>query len=519
VGQFNLAATDLKSASGIASSVATRLVAASKGDSWNAMKTASASLIVSINSYRSDRDKDPTANDCSPLAIEISAANDTVGDSVQGMQSALADSDETIRELDYLYDRIRHLYSLLNFDYKLSNTKEKHMVDFSTGNALITEQISVADNWTPFADPTFVALPATGPGSAPATKADPGAVNKSTTPPVTAAATIGTGAAATNLTLTAPSVSSAANAGATAPAPATGDTPMTALTPAPQTTAVASKASTTKTQGSDTAVVQSGQILSFDAQPSLWRKLLVHFVATGGAFAAHEPTESYTAQQLPTTVITTVISTVTTTPTSGTPTTSTTNESTTTTGTENLPFRSDDTKWHTGAVVGITWFPAAMDTYSYGPRSEWRYDSFRENFAHSFRNLGFFLGSTVNTSGTFTFGPAYQVSPGIEVLVGGTLLSSDSLDSGASSCHGLGSALTSNTAPPSTVNDTAVDPTSGTETSTMTTTTVTTETHCINADATVLSDTNVPKQTDTRVGFSFGILLNSNLFKAFGWTK
>jgi hypothetical protein len=160
-----------------------------------------------------------------------------------------------------------------------------------------------------------------------------------------------------------------------------------------------------------------------------------------------------------------------------------------------------------------------MDTYSYGPRSLWRYDSFHEKFAHSFRNLGFFLGSTVNTSGTFTFGPAYQVSPGIEVLVGGTLLSSDTLTSGVSSCRGIGSGLTSNTAPPSTVNDTTVDPTSGTKTSTMTTTTVTTQTHCINTDATVLFDTNVPKQTDTRVGFSFGILLNSNLFKAFGWTK
>jgi hypothetical protein len=79
--------------------------------------------------------------------------------------------------------------------------------------------------------------------------------------------------------------------------------------------------------------------------------------------------------------------------------------------------------------------------------------------------------------------------------------------------------LTGNTAPASTVNTDITDPTTGIRTVTKTTTTVTTQTNCVNTDATVLVDTTVPKQSDTRVGFTFGVLLNSNLFEALGWVK
>ena len=281
--------------------------------------------------------------------------------------------------------------------------------------------------------------------------------------------------------------------------------------PQPQTQQAAASDQSSPQDAGNVTLLPNGPYL-------IERHKVVHFLATGGAFVAYQPTDTFAAKQFPTTVLTNLVSTVTTTPAGGKSTTSTTNNTTVSTGNEYLPYLSGHSDWHPGAVAGITWFPGGLDTYSYTPRRNGNMST--GTFSKpSFKKLGVFLGSTVNTTGTFTFGPAYEFAPGVEMLLGGTLLSSDSLSLGVTSCHFIGTTLTSNTAQPSTVNTDVTDPASGTRTVTSSTTTITTETNCVNANATVLSDSTVPKQSNLHVGFTVGILLNSNLFKALSFGK
>jgi hypothetical protein len=445
------------------------------------------------------------------------------------VQNTLEVPNRVVDGLEKLDDRLNEFEHQVNVAYGKSATFWVQLLPLPKSNSLNSVTLAITDAWVPFTiassgiDPNpFGAITSSTGGGTDQHQFNNNATLITINPP--------NGSSPGSITIT-PGANTTANAPQPAPKPApaksAAPTPNTASTPAASspinltvTSDTPQRPQTQQTGGSDkSATTDPGNVTLLSNGPFLVQPhKVVHFVATGGAFAAHEPTESYAAKQLPTTLLTNINSTVTTTPASGMSSTSTTNNTTVTNGTEYVPYRSDVQRWHPGAIVGITWFPGGLDTYSYSPRrhGQMTTTSFSEQ---SIKNLGLFLGSTVNTSGTFTFGPAYEITPGIEFLVGGTLLSSDSLSLGVTPCRGVGTILTSNTAPASTVSTDITDPMTGTRTVTKTTTTVTTQTNCNNADATVLVDTTVPTQSNTRVGFTFGILLNSNLFKAFGWVK
>lgn len=501
VGAFNDTAKDLQAAMNDAMGVAANLVSASKGDSWSALKKAGLNLIASIQTYQTDRDVKP---ECVWPAGDLTHGDGTAGDALVDIQSALEPSDTIIRELTAINDRISRLYSLLNLDYRLSNTMDKSMVDFSSANAIITQKISISDNWVPFPNPTFTQLPSLGAGTPAAAQNTAGQkAAQQTAAPLVA---LDPGASVNRLSIVTTSSPPSPSAQATAVPQTAAQTPA----PSPQQGANSQQSSantaTNKIQGAATTTVQSGQTASADAEPSIWRKLFVHFVATGGAFAAHEPTDSYSSVQVPTSVTTATMTTTSVTTAAGVTTTSVDNSTSTTASTEYLAFRTGVTGWHPGALVGLTWFPGGMDTYSYSPRRR-VYGSLAW-----FRNFGLFLGSTVNTTGSFTFGPAYQIEPGFEVLVGGTLLTSDRPSPAVVTCQGLGSTLTGGPATTATTNNNDVD-SSGNRTVTVTTTATATQSYCVNSNATVLSGATITTQSDNRVGFTFGVLFNSNLWR------
>jgi len=141
--------------------------------------------------------------------------------------------------------------------------------------------------------------------------------------------------------------------------------------------------------------------------------------------------------------------------------------------------------------------------------------------------VGIFLGASVNNFGNFTGGLAYEVFPGVQVMAGSTFWSKTSLAPNIKACSGYGTSAPYTVAPTSTEDNvtvtytqatTGMSPTPSNNTITDAKTTITTSatSGCANGDtATMISGTTVPTQSAYKPAFSFGIIFNSNLSKAF----
>jgi hypothetical protein len=238
------------------------------------------------------------------------------------------------------------------------------------------------------------------------------------------------------------------------------------------------------------------------------RHHIINFVATGGLLiqTAHAP--DYSVETVPTTILTTTTTTVT--PAAAPP--YTTISVAQSTGTANYAFLADNPNLHFGALVGVTWFPGGIDTF--GDLSLRKNGKMRmTNFDFSPRNFGLFIGTTVNTIGTFVVAPTYQISPGIELYVGFSNFSRTQLTQGVIPCASLGTGTTANMTQPLPNQQDAY----GNVTATSITTA--TASPCNTATATPLNSTTAAP-TGSTGGFApaFGILLNTNLFAALGLT-
>jgi hypothetical protein len=194
-------------------------------------------------------------------------------------------------------------------------------------------------------------------------------------------------------------------------------------------------------------------------------------------------------------------------------------------GMTNYIFGTRGQPWQIDAVAGLTVYPFGHDTYypSIGRGFDAKY-----GLKHGWNSLGVFLGTSVNTFGNFTPALTYEIFPGVQLMSGATFWSRNKLASNITPCSGYGQSPSFSIAPTSTEDDTAISftpssPTSGvttpsTNTVTDTKTKVSTSlvSGCSNGNvATIVSGTTVPSQSVYKPAFSFGIIFNSNLSKAF----
>jgi hypothetical protein len=196
----------------------------------------------------------------------------------------------------------------------------------------------------------------------------------------------------------------------------------------------------------------------------------------------------------------------------------------TTAGTASYAFGTQGQPWSVDALAGLTVYPFGHDTY---PPSIGRGFSIKYGFEHPSNSVGLFLGASVNNFGNFTGGLAYEVFPGVQVMAGSTFWSKTSLAPNIKACSGYGTSAPYTVAPTSTEDNvtvtytqatTGMSPTPSNNTITDAKTTITTSatSGCANGDtATMISGTTVPTQSAYKPAFSFGIIFNSNLSKAF----
>jgi hypothetical protein len=141
--------------------------------------------------------------------------------------------------------------------------------------------------------------------------------------------------------------------------------------------------------------------------------------------------------------------------------------------------------------------------------------------------VGVFLGTSVNNFGNFTPGLTFELFPGVQLLAGSTFWSKTTLVSGLTACSGYSNSPSFPISPSSSEDDTAIDFTAATTgssptpsvnviTDTKKTTTTSTVSGCTNGDkATIVSGTTVQTQSSYKPAFSFGVIFNTNLSKAF----
>jgi hypothetical protein len=209
---------------------------------------------------------------------------------------------------------------------------------------------------------------------------------------------------------------------------------------------------------------------------------IVHFAADGGFLAALISSNSYTAETLPDTIVTT--------------TTTTTTTSTGTTVTETI----------------VSWYPLGRDSFAVSRKA--KLFNVPATYMYSRRTLaqqlapGLLLATAVNTAGTFVAAPVWDIAPGVSLFGGLTLADKTSLAQSITLCSSLGSSTSTAQYGPTTV--------SSGGTTVVTQVQVQTTTGCSNAKATMLSGTTVPTSMGIKPGFGFGIVFNSSLFSYFG---
>jgi len=224
-----------------------------------------------------------------------------------------------------------------------------------------------------------------------------------------------------------------------------------------------------------------------------------NFAVTGGFLGVRFTNATYSALTLPVTTITT---TITSTSTSSAPTITVVGPTTTT---ANYAYATSNGPIQEAAVAGITWYLFGHDSYPVTRLR--RMGPFLSNYADhkTLPKFGAFIGTSVNTLGTFTIGPSFDLVPGVQLYSGVVLQSRTRVTAGIVSCTAAGSAVSTTSTTNSATSSTGV-------TTTQTVTTQTT-TGCANANATVLSNTTVPTDSTLKPAWGFGFLLNSDLLK------
>jgi hypothetical protein len=233
----------------------------------------------------------------------------------------------------------------------------------------------------------------------------------------------------------------------------------------------------------------------------------VHFAADGGFLTALIPSNSFTSETLPDTVVTTTTTTTTTSAA-----TTITQTIVPTTSTSTFAFQSEKQRYQTAGILGVSWYPFGRDSFVVSRKAALFnrpaiYTYSRHTLAQQL-SPGLLLATAVNTTGTFVVAPVWDISPGISLFGGLTLADKTSLPHSITLCNSLGSST-------SAVNYGPTTTTSGGTTVT-TAVLVETTTGCSNPNATMLSGTTVPTTSGIVPGFGFGIVFNSSLFSYFG---
>ncbi len=247
----------------------------------------------------------------------------------------------------------------------------------------------------------------------------------------------------------------------------------------------------------------------------LERHKIIHFSAGGGILTVNAPSNAYSVISVPT-VITTTNTASTTTLTNGvnTGTNSSTTVSTVS-GTASYVLSQKQSNQQYSGIAGLTWYPFGHDTY---PVTNQHGLTLTQSAYSPKGSFGIFVGTSVSSFGNFTAAPSYEFFPGVQVFAGLTLRSKTTLSQGITACTGYGTGPSFSSAPSSTNTSQTSTTASGTTTTTTTTTITTTSTTsgCSNGDkVSLFSGTTAPTQTATTPAFSFGLVFNTNLIKAF----
>jgi len=249
------------------------------------------------------------------------------------------------------------------------------------------------------------------------------------------------------------------------------------------------------------------------------RHQVIHYSAGGGLLLIRGTQNTYSNITVPS-VLTTTTSVSTTVTTNGSV-TGTTASSTTATaaGTFTNVFGQAGSALQVTDVAGATWYPFGLDTF---PVSRHHGLAVSYSTFDPLRSLGLFLGTSVSSLGNFTVGPTYEPFAGIQLYAGTTWWNKNTLLPNVTPCSGYGNSASFTVAPASTNTSTTSATASGTTTVTTTTTTIATTaiSGCKNGDqATIVSGTTPPTQSNLKPAFSFGIVFNNNLFKSFSGLK
>jgi len=407
-------------------------------------------------------------------------------------------------------------YKVLDDWYYESSVSTVLILPPVSANSLTQIAVNVTDPWVPLAPAVMVI------GSVKPVKASPPAQTvitidrtNATKPTITVTgsgsnASIATtmaddsGKPAVNVQITQPgsTAASVAPAGQTAPNATTSASAANASVPAD---VQPSSSAPSSTKGSGTPVVASST--APNAAYLVARHRWVNFVPSAGLLVTRFNPPNYNVETLPLTTNTTTTTTTSTCTPTATPPCSPTVTITSAASTANFAYNSPGGNFQQTAIAGITWYPWGRDTYSVTHISRSGRPDIDTYAAHSWASrLGVFAGSSIASLGTFAVSPTFEVKPGIELFTGLTLASKTSLAQGVVPCGSVGS---------STINEPPVTSSSGPPGGPTTTTTVNVQliTGCATANATMLGGTTVPTQTALVPAFSFGFLLNANLFQ------
>jgi hypothetical protein len=477
---FNRAITLTNYAGSDLTDLAAKVSTVLSGTSWKNFRKAADDLTTAIQTYQ-DTLKNAKPLTCRGMAQKVAEANLEAEDATKAIEQAFRASNHIVNTLMEKNDQLTELYASINTDYSVSSVTDRYLPIFNPGNALTFLSFNVTDSWKPYGAPKPLDISTDTPvkdpvDSAPAPKPAPS----------TATVTVSASDKPTTVTVVLPNAPSAT------------------------ATAIATSSGSSPAPGNSSS--GSGGDLQPDAKVGLWQKFIVHFVATGGLMAQEGHSHGYGVEALTTSVLTTTSTTYT--PVGSAPFLTVT--SAITPGTESFAYVTDNENWHFGALLGLTYFPYSRDTF--GNRLQRKdghmrlWDRPRGPF---YKDLGFFLGTTVNTAGTFVGALSYEVVPGVEMYAGLSNFSTNKLSTGIIPCNSLSLGGSTYNAPPN-ILPTQKDPTG---TLINTTIQVSTSSTCGNSNATPITGTTAPTSTTGAFAPAFGILLNSNLFKALGIGK
>ena len=250
------------------------------------------------------------------------------------------------------------------------------------------------------------------------------------------------------------------------------------------------------------------------------RHRVIHFSAGGGLLFTWGRSTNFSTLTVPTTVTTTTTVSSTTVLTGTTTPIGSNSQSTSavTNGTANFATGTLMDRPQINGIAGLTWYLFGHDTFPVNQNGGYTVTYSSKSLKGSF---GLFFGTSVSSLGNFTVAPALEVMPGIQLFAGPSWYSRPSQPSNVTACSGIG--MSPSFAGPTTPASTQTQSVPGPPATTATTTTIVTTTTtngCTNGDkATLLAGSNIPTQSHYATAFAFGLVFNTNLFKAFSGIK